>query len=72
MTMLSVINKLITDDILSNVHMEKLKQEVKTFLMLQPLNILPPVVVTPQTIKTILLLLLNCNFATVGNSNVSI
>lgn len=63
--MLSVIDKsnnLIIDDILSNAHMEKLKQWFSIFLMMQPLNILPHIVVTIRLFHsyfiTVILLLL--------------
>ena len=44
---------------------------VLSFLMLQPLNTVPHVMVTPNQ-KTILLLLHNCNLVKVLNCNVNI
>ena len=46
-------------------------QWLSTFLMLQPLNTVPHVVLTP-TIRLFLLLLHNCNFATAIDQNVNI
>ncbi|MEX5533301.1 hypothetical protein, partial [Pseudomonas syringae] len=46
-------------------------QWISTFLMLQPLNTVLHVEVTP-TIKLFVLLFHNCNFATVMNHNVNI
>ena len=52
----------------------RLEQWFLTFLVLQAFNIVPHVVVNPPppTIKLFLLLLQNCNFATVMNHNVNI
>ena len=47
------------------------EQWFSTFLMLQPFNMVPHVVVTP-THKIILLLLHNYSFATVVNCNLNI
>jgi hypothetical protein len=47
-----------------------LEQWLSTFLMLRPFNTVPHVVVTPSH-KTISLLLLNWNFATVMNHNIN-
>jgi hypothetical protein len=49
-----------------------LQQWFLTFLMLWPFNTVPHVVVTCPTIQLSLLLLYNCNFATVWNHNLNI
>lgn len=49
-------------------HSKASRAEVLTFLMLQPSNTVPHVVVThPPNHELISLLLCNCNFATVAN-----
>lgn len=50
---------------------EAVGQWFSAFQMLRPFNAVPPIVVTP-TIRLFLLILHNCNFATVMNSNVNI